>query len=235
MKKIILISFILNSITFSQINGERFSVFFGGDYITSSQIFLNPNSSDIVIRNESFEIVDLFAPSIDVRYRLYDEMLIGLGTEYISQSAIGPNATVIEGSQIRQIEVEDGVVFIPIELSIHYLMPFSTESFSFTMSGGIGYYLGSHTRILGDTEIENISKNNAIGLLVSLGMEYRFYNQFGARLDMKFRDPEIKITSKYKSEIVNYKGRQLRIQQNEFDTKVNLNGISFLLGFTYHF
>jgi len=237
MKKLILLLILLNNFSFTQNNDERFSVFIGGNYITSAQIFLNPNSSDLIIRNESFEITDLFAPSFDIRYRLTDDVLIGAATEYISSTNKLTLLIPESGSgRMLAFETDDGVIFIPIEFSAYYLMPFSTESFSFTMGGGIGYYIGSHTRILGDTEIENINKKNTFALLVSLGMEYRVYKQFGLRFDMKFRDPENKITSKYKSATFNYKDREnLTIINNEFDSKVNLNGVSFLLGLTFHF
>jgi outer membrane protein W len=235
MKKIILLIALFNTVYFTQNKTEKFNLFVGADYITTAQIFLNPNSSDLILRNESFELTDLYSPVVDLRYFISEEMLIGLSTEYISKKAYGYNETAVEGSQLRQIEVEDGVTYIPLELSVYYLMPFSTDDFYFTMGGGVGYYFGSHSRKLGDAEIENIEKNNSIGLLVSIGIEYKIYNQIGFRFDMKFRDPENKITSKYDSETTIYRDRQLQIPQNEFDTKINLNGISFLLGATFHF
>jgi outer membrane protein W len=207
----------------------------GADYTTSALIFLNPNSSDIVIRNQAFELTDLFSPVIDFRYSLNGDIILGLSSEYISHSAKGLNQTIIEGSQVRRIEVEDGVVFIPIELSIYYLMPFSSEEFLFTMGGGFGYYFAEHTRILGTTEIVNTDKNNSIGLLVSVGMEYLIIDNLGIRLDLKFRDPENKINYQYKDSTASYRGRELQIPQNTYKSKLNLNGISFIFGLAFHF
>jgi outer membrane protein W len=236
MKKIILILFLLGqSFSFSQLNGERFSLFIGGDYITSAQIFLNPNSSDVIIRNQAFEITDLFSPVIDLRYSITDEILIGLSTEYISKNTKGYNQTVLEGSHLVKYEVDDGVTFIPIELSIYYYMPFSTENFSFIMGGGIGYYPGYHTRTLGDIKISNEKNNNSFGMLVSIGMEYRVFKQIGIQYNMKFRDPENKVTSRYKDSSFNYNGSPRTIDNTEFTTKINLNGISFLAGVVIHF
>jgi outer membrane protein W len=237
MKKYIVIIFsvIIVGISFGQSGEKKISLFVGVDYTTSGQIYLNPNSSDIIIRNRSFELVNLYSPVFDFRYALNSDLIIGLSSEYISKSENGFNQTVIEGSQIRLAEVEDGVVFIPIELSLHYLMPFSTEQFKFTMGGGFGYYFGSHTRILGDTKIKNIKRNNSFEILVSIGMEYIFLEQFGVRLDLKFRDPEVKVTSIYENSSINYNGRILQVTQDAFDTKINLNGISFVLGTTLHF
>jgi outer membrane protein W len=237
MKKYIVIIFsvIIVGISFGQSGEKKISLFVGVDYTTSGQIYLNPNSSDIIIRNRSFELVNLYSPVFDFRYALNSDLIIGLSSEYISKSENGFNQTIIEGSQIRLAEVEDGVVFIPIELSLHYLMPFSTEQFKFTMGGGFGYYFGSHTRILGDTKIKNIKRNNSFEILVSIGMEYIFLEQFGVRLDLKFRDPEVKVTSIYEESSINYNGRILQVTQDAFDTKINLNGISFVFGTTLHF
>jgi outer membrane protein W len=237
MHKLIFISlFILLGISlFAQNTNKKFSLYTGMDYTTSAQIFLSPNSSDLFIRNKSFELSDLFSPTIDLRYQVNEDIIVGFSTEYVVKSEKAFNQTIVEGSQIIQLEVEDGVVFIPAELSVYYLMPFSTEQFKFTMGAGIGYYFGAHTRILGNTEIENVEKNTSFGLLVSIGMEYLILEQLGARLDMKFRDPEIKISSMYKDSTSIYNGREIRITKNTFDTKINLNGISFLLGLTFHF
>ncbi len=226
---------IFSSFTFAQYNGSRFSVFLGMDYITSAQIFLNPNSSDIILKNKSFEIDNLYSPVIDFRYRLNDDLIIGLSSEYISKSQQGRNLIVREGSQEIRLNVEDGVEFIPIELSLYYYLPFSTEQFKFAMGMGVGYQFGKQTRKFGDTEIETINRKNSVGILVSVGMEYLITDQIGARFNMKFRDPEIDLNNKYKSSVINYNGTQVQLSSNTFDSKINLDGISFIIGMTFQF
>ncbi len=233
--RIFFIFFVINTCTFAQNNGKSFSFFIGGDYITSAQIFLNPNSSDIVIKNKSFEIQHLYSPVIDFRYRLNEDIILGISSEYISKSEKGRNLSVAEGSQIIELEVEDGVLFIPIELSAYYYLPFSTEQFKFTMGAGVGYYYGEQARKFGDTQIQNLKKENAIGILVSIGMEYLILKQIGLRFDMKFRDPEVELTSRYLKSVVNYKGSQINLSQDSFDSKINLDGISFLFGLSFQF
>lgn len=225
----------LNSIIFAQYNGNRFSVFAGFDYITSAQIFLNPNSSDIFLRNSSFEINNLYSPIVDFRYRLNDDLILGLSTEYISKSQTGNNLSVKEGSQEIKLDVADGVMFIPIEFSLHYYLPFSTDQFKFTMGLGVGYNLGKQTRKFGNTEIETISRRNSMGILVTVGMEYLITDQFGARFNMKFRDPEIELTNRYKNSIIDYNGTQVQLSSDTFNSKINLDGISFIIGMVFHF
>lgn len=225
----------LNSIIFAQYNGNRFSVFAGFDYITSAQIFLNPNSSDIFLRNSSFEINNLYSPIVDFRYRLNDDLILGLNTEYISKSQTGNNLSVKEGSQEIKLDVADGVMFIPIEFSLHYYLPFSTDQFKFTMGLGVGYNLGKQTRKFGNTEIETISRRNSMGILVTVGVEYLITDQFGARFNMKFRDPEIELTNRYKNSIIDYNGTQVQLSSDTFNSKINLDGISFIIGMVFHF
>jgi len=222
-------------LNFAQYNGKDFSIFLGVDYTTSAQIFLNPNSSDIILRNQSFEIANLYGPAFEFRYRLTEAVIIGLSSEYLSKSVTARNLTVFAGSQLIKLEVEDGVIFIPVEALVHYHMPFSTELFKFTMAAGLGLYYGEQTRSFGDTKIRDIEKDINFGLLVSMGMEYLPADQLGVRVEMKFRDPEIKVKNQYEKTLVNYKGTEVMLLQDNFESKINLDGISFLLGVTFQF
>ena len=231
----ILILIIISSSVLPQYGGKNYSLFLGLDYITSAQIFLNPNSSDIILRNRSYEITNLFSPIIDFRYRINDDIIIGVSSEYIDKSQKANNLIVREGSQEIKLEVEDGVQFIPIDFSVYYFLPFSTEQFKFTMGGGAGYYFGKQTRKFGDTEIKKIHSKTSLAILVSVGMEYLLTESLGLRLDMKFRSPEISLTNQYSNDFVNYKGTQVRLITDTFDSKINLDGISFLVGISYQF
>lgn len=219
----------------AQHNGRNFSVLLGIDYTTSAQIFLNPNSSDIVLRNKSFEIEHLTSPIIDFRYRLTEDIVLGISSEYISKSKTGKNFSALEGSQVIELVVEDGVEFIPLEFTVYYYMPFSTEDFKFTMGAGGGYYIGKQTRTFGDTEIEKLESEDNFSILVSVGMEYLFLKDLSLRFDMKFRDPELKLKNRYLKDQIIYEGNTINLSNDEFYSKINLNGISFLFGIAFQF
>lgn len=233
--KFFLVLIILTAPNFSQNQNHDFNISIGSVYITSAELFLNPNSSDIFLRNQSFELKDIFSPAIEIRYRLSEAVAIGLSTEYNKKSQKGNFLTVLAGSQIIQLESEDGFVFIPVELSVYHIMPFSTESFKFNMAGGIGYYYAIHTRKFGDTDISNLETKPVLGIQVSAGMEYLIKQNIGIRLQMKFRAPEIKVKSKYNNTTVNYNGNTITILQDTFDSKVSINGAVFMLGVSYSF
>lgn len=219
---------------FSQFN-KTFGISVNAVYNTSAKIYLYPNSSDVFLRNSSFELEDIFNPSIDFRYNLTESLIIGLNADYMVKTSLGPNLTVFIGNSTVRIQVEDGFRLIPLELSAHYLLPFSTEYFKFLMGGGIGYYIGSHIRKFGDVEVSNIERKAAYGIHVSISMDYLIKDFVSVRGEMKFRDPQFTVKSKYSKQEVNYEGNIIRLAQDSFDSKVNLNGLTFILGLAFHF
>ncbi len=234
IRTIILLIFFASSV-YSQYNGYDFGISSSLVYTTSADIYLNPNSTDPVVRNRSFPVSDIINPSIEIRYRLSEPLIIGVGTEYMASKQIGRNLIVFEGNNEISLETEDGFIFVPIELSLYYQMPFSTQNFKFLMGGGAGFYIGEFSRTFGDTEISTLEKQTAFGVHVSVSMEYLLLDRIGLRFEMKFRDPEFKSKSKYDKDVVNYNGNLITILRDTFDTKVNVNGVTFIFGAAFYF
>lgn len=237
MKQILLtiILIIASSSVIAQYHGYDFSISTSLVYTTSAEIFLNPNSIDPIIRNRSFELQDVLNPSLDLRFRLSEPLLVGLCVEYMKTSQSGRNLTVFEGNNEIRLETEDGFVLIPIEATFYYQMPFSTADFKFLMGGGVGMYIGEFTRNFGDTDVSTLQQQSAFGIHVSISMEYVTLEQVGLRFEMKFRDPEFKTKNRYNKNVVNYNGSEITILRDTFDTKVNVNGVTFLLGAAFYF
>lgn len=232
---IIIIIIMSAAAVFAQHNGNNFSISSSLVYTTTAEIYLNPNSIDPIVRNRSFQVNDVLNPSLDFRYRISEPLIIGLCAEYMSAEQRGRNLVVFEGNNEITLETEDGFRLIPIEISLYYLMPFSTNDFKFLMGGGAGVYFGNFTRTFGDTDVSTINSENSFGMHVSVSMEYLVYRNFGLKLEMKFRDPEFKNKNKYDKNVVNYEDRQITILRDTFDTKVNVDGVTFLLGATFNF
>jgi len=222
---------LLPSISFCQFNGKNFSIGASAVYTTTAKVYLNPNSSDITLRNNYFLLEDIFNPAFDIRYRLTEPLIIGLNVEYMTKTNFGSNLRV----NVSTIEVEEGFQLIPVELSLYYILPFSTEKFKFLMGGGGGYYIGEHIRKFGNAEIESVEKQSAYGIQVSISMEYLLKENVGIRTEMKFRDPQFNLTNKYKSRSVNYNGETVNLLQDQFDSKINVDGVTFVLGATFNF
>jgi outer membrane protein W len=220
--------------SFAQFNEHTFGLSINVVYTTSAEIFLNPNSSDVVVRNRSFPVEDILNPGIDFRYKLSESFLIGLNAEYISKTVTAPNLTAFIGSQIITLNVEDGFNVVPIELTLHYYFPFSTENFKFLMGGGLGYYHGEFVRKFSDVELSIVERKIAIGIHVSASMDYMLLENFSFRFEMKFRDPQYNVKSRYTKTEVIYEGEVILLPEDTFETKVNINGITFVLGAVLH-
>ena len=221
---------IFSTLAKAQFNDKRISIGINGAYTTSARIFLNPNSSDPVLRNNSFGLSDIFNPSVDIRYRITDDIILGIGTEYMKASATGSNLTAFVGNSTVTIDVKDGFLLIPIEFSAYYILPFSTERFKFLMGGGAGYYFGKHIREFGDASVSAVDRNFAYGIQVSVSMDYLVRDNISLHSEMKFRDPQFKVESAYNKLKVNYNNEQVTLVQKTFDSKVDVNGVTFILG-----
>lgn len=225
---------IFHSPVHAQFNEHNFGLSANIVYTTSAEIFLNPNSSDAVLRNQSYTLEDIFSPSIDVRYRFSKNFILGFNFEYIRKISSAPNLTAFIGNSVVVFEVEDGFSVIPLELTAHYFFPFSTEQFKFLMGGGIGYYHGEFIRKFIDAELSVEQRKFAIGIHVSASMDYMVLENFSVRFEMKFRDPQYEVNSKYTKTEVIYQGETITLPDNPFNTKVNIDGLTFILGLVYH-
>jgi hypothetical protein len=236
MKKLFFIFFIVFTVfeLSAQYNGRNFSLSINGVYTTGARIYQQPFASDDVVRHDHIPVDHIYNFSAEFRYALSESILIGIGTEYmrITETA---GLVVLGQTSTVDIDVEEGFSFIPLDITIYYLFPFSTERFKFTAGGGAGYYFGSHIRNFGNAEVSTIERKFAYGIHVGLSMDYMIRNNISIRSEMKFRDPQFTLKSEYNRQEVEYNGRILRILQDSFDSKINIDGVTFLVGAAFHF
>jgi len=234
-KLLFILLLLINFPHFCQYGGNDFSIGAYGFYTTSASIFFNPNASDIELRNSSFDVEDIYNPGVDIRFRVSEPIILGLNIEYINTKETAPNLNVFLGGSIVTIEVDDGFKLIPVEFTAYYLLPFSTEGFKFLMGGGIGYYNGEFLRKVGEADVINVQKENEIGIHVSVSMDYLPITQVVLRFQMKFRDPQFTVTSRYNRSEVEYQGNTIVLPEESFDTKINVDGITIMIGAAVQF
>lgn len=228
---IIILILLFSETSFSQYNGKKFSLSAGFNYITTSKLYLQPNSADPFFRSTHDVLEDIYSVSFEFRYKVLDELIIGIGTEYLSKTHNNGNFFLAG----NRIEIEDGYTVIPIELSGYYLVPFSTEDFKFFMGGGAGIYLGRHIRRIEDVEFNPDGNELGYGIHVAIGMEYLINEYFSVRGQMRFRDPEFTMKSRYSNPAVNYKGNNYPLPAGSISSKVNIDGITFNIGLSFNF
>ena len=235
MRRIVLILVLMSIPLCAQYKSKDWNLAFNTVYTTTAKIYLNPNSADAILRNNFFSLQGIVSLQVEIMYKLEENILLGLSIEYMRSTSSGFNLTAFSGNNTVSILLQDGFQLIPIEFSGYYILPFSTDRFKFFMGGGIGYYIGEHIRRFGDVQVTNVSRPIAYGIHVILIMEYLFYDNFSVRGEMKFRDPEFNVTSKYDKTNVNYNGSVIQLGRQTFDSKINVDGISFIIGVTFHF
>lgn len=215
--------------TFAQYNGNDFAISANASLNTNGKIFLTPNAPNILDQNNFFEIEDIYSYSIEIRYRLYESLILGLSAEYMQAADKGRTLPS------KQFIVEDGYKLYPIEISAYYFLPFSTEDFKFYMGGGVGVYTGTRTRNFGNIHFNSVDSEVAYGIQVSVGMDYIIFDFLSARGELRFRDPDFKVTNRYSSDKVIYEDREYMVSQENITSKINVDGITLRLGLTYHF
>lgn len=206
-----------------------------GSYNTSASMFLNPSAVDPEVRNRAFEFEDIFNPGLEFKYYLSDELVVGLSLEYIRRTEQARNVTVQIDKVTQRVAMTDGFAVLPLELTIYYVLPFSTELFNFYMGGGIGHYFGSHIREIGSLEGSTVSQDASFGLHVGVGTEFFISNTTSVSLAMKFRDPELDLENEYDAENGTWNGQSLWVGRNDFPSRINLDGVVFHLGASYYF
>ncbi|MCH8171393.1 MAG: hypothetical protein IIB07_09765 [Bacteroidetes bacterium] len=235
IKKLILVFFIVTTQSFSQYNGSKFSFGVNTLFTTTSKVFLFPNSSDEILRNTSNDLDNIFNYGVEFRYRFSEDIILGLNVEYMRATQTGTNITGFIGNSTVALNAEDGFEVIPVELSVYYVLPFSTDNFKFLMGGGGAVYFGNHIRKVGTVEVNNFSRDFAYGVHVSISMQYLVRPHISIQAGLKFRDPDFRVTSQYTSKSVSIGGRIITFPQSKFDSRINVDGVTFMLGLYYDF
>ncbi len=233
-KKISVIIFLIFTIIVSgklsaQNKLKDISVSLTYSYTNVAKMFLYPNATSVVLRESYVPFNDIFSYAGEIRYTATESVILGLRVEYMKETEFGRNL------DDPRFIVEDGFELIPLELSAYYYLPFSTDDFKFFMGGGLGVYFGKHLRKFGNATLDKVSQKFAYGIQVQVGLDYLITDFLSTRFEMRFRDPEIEVTSKYSKEIVNYNDLLLQLDATNFDTRINVNGVTFTLGLAINF
>lgn len=230
--KIVLLFILFRVGVTAQNNNEKnFSFIVKENYTSTSRLYLSPKSTDEVERNSSYDLDKIFSPAIEIRYRVAGRLFLGLNVEYINKTRKGIFLNVIEKGGVEYVEIEDGYKIIPVELSVLYQLPFSSDIFKVLISGGGAFYIGNHVRKLGDLQISNKNRKFAYGIQVGVDFEYVINSFFSLNGELKFRDPEVNLTTSYDNQTVQYGPRTLTMGKDHFDSKINIDGITYSLGF----
>ncbi|MEG8946566.1 hypothetical protein [Rosettibacter firmus] len=210
---------------------QNFNVSVNFNYTNTSKFYLQPDSPDPVVRSSYNELNDIISLSTELSIQMLENLYAGFWIEYVEKNLVIKNYNL---GQIS-LDINDGYKIIPFEITLYYLLPFSTEKFKFYMGGGAGFYFGKSNRNFENIYAVNDKINFDFGIQVSFTMDYIINSLIFLRTQMRFRDPNIELKSKYSDNSLIHNGRRYYIYPQTFTTKTNVDGISFCLGIGIHF
>ena len=88
-------------------------------------------------------------------------------------------------------------------------------------------------RRVADVDLEVTNRKITLGFLVATSIDYMIFDYLSARLEMKFRNPQYNVTSKYSKTEANYNGTPVPLLETPFETKVDINGVTFVFGVVF--
>lgn len=238
MKKLNLLFIIILSIPLNEANAQHgdtglsFSVNY--NLTTDAKLFLQPKASDPVLAYLHSPLEDIWGFSVNIRYSVFDEIFLGINAGFIKETFSTADFGIAGPTILEIVSAEEGFELIPVEFDVFYLFPFSNDDFKFYIGAGAGAYFGNHIRNFSDVSSETIEQPFSVGVHVLTGIEYMIFDYLSARFEMKFRDPEIEMKNRYTKLEFEYEGRNYRINNEIFHSKVNLDGTLFQLGIAFH-
>lgn len=196
-------------------------------YLDASQIFLYPQSSDPVLRDETADIGSSFCYAGGYRFNLYPSIAVQLHAEYVSGRSS-------RSDQVGTVEKNGFDVWL-LEADAVFTLPFSTRRFQMYVGGGGGMYLGRRIHSIAGVSAETVSSTPAVGIHVLVGAEYMLTEHLAVRADIIFRDPQISVENRFPQERVLSNGVEYPLRDEPFRSHINLNGNVYSLGWAWYF
>lgn len=217
----------------AQITDWSFSVGVRGSYTTSSKVFANPDSPSPDVRSQYLDFSNIYGGGIEFRFKPPDDnFFISLSIEYLSKRQEQSQLTALT-TPPRRVDVADGFRLIPIELGANIFIPLGSETVRMAMGGGLGLYYGERILSVAGAQARQQKKPIHYGIHVESSFDYRIASRISVRADMKFRDPEVTTESQFEENTIQVNGSTVKLPQNSFRTKINVDGLSLGLGVVF--
>ena len=203
------------------------SAFLSVGYLDASQIFLYPQSSDPVQRDQTADIGGSFCYAGGYRLTLYPSVALQLHAEFVS-------ARSSRRDQVGTV-VDNGFDVWLLEANAVFTLPFSTRRFQMYVGGGGGMYFGRRLHSIAGIQAETVTSTPAFGIHVLVGAEYFLTERLAARTDIIFRDPQISVENRFPQKSVMSHGVEYPLRDEPFLSYINLNGNVYSLGLAWYF
>lgn len=206
------------------------------NYNTGAKVYLTPRSADPDLRNLYYSFDGFLSYAFEIKANVWNStVFIGLGTEYLKTSSFLYSVRGLVNNLPRTFQVEEGFQIYPVEFLAYYIFPFSRDWYRAYMGAGLGIYHGNYFRKIYDLISESKVNRIDYGILVNAGIDLSLINNLSLKLEMKFRDPELEFKNEFPKTETIVNGNRIQLFEKTFYTKINLDGLNFILGLNYRF
>ena len=217
----------------AQTNEKILSIAIRGTYTTSSKVFNNPDAPSSDMRGEYVALDNIYGPGIEVRINIPGQFVaLSIAAEYLSKQDESDQLVGFT-TPPRRLSVREGFRLIPIELGANVPIPLGSDGMRLSIGGGVGAYIG--TRVLNVAGADAPQQNRPVsyGIHVETNFDYQILPRLYARAEMRFRDPEFTTESKFEQQATQLNGVLILLPQAPFRARINVNGLTFGLGFVF--
>ena len=215
--------------------GSGYSIMPSVNYVSSATIQLYAYSKDLYERGLTEELAGGYGYGLSIRKKIFNENIsIGFTTEYLK--IYDDELTEIFSTETSRIRarVTEELWMMPVELSGYFNIPNFTEDLEIYLGGGIGLYFGDRQRTVLNIESKTISKEPDFSFVILSGMELFFSRELSGVFEIRFRQGEYKVLSKFPVSSVTVNGNIYPLEQN-LNSKIFVDGLKLSLGLAYNF
>jgi hypothetical protein len=228
MKKTILL--ILSIVCNIPAQTQELSVTIKGSYTTNTRFMYNIER--VQFFDEGRILGSNFGYGADVRMKiLWERFFIGVSYEKIEASE--EFQMFIPQLDYLGVPVNEGFQLRGLEISGYYVVPISSENIQFYLGGGFGLYDGDRIYSIASATAAMTESQSNVGIHVFTGIDYKVASHFALRGELKFRDPHFDVKTKFDQLTVEYAGKNIRLDQNETTTRINLYGVNYMVGLVF--
>lgn len=225
-----------NSQTISGSNyGSGFTVTPYVSYVSSATIQIDPFSSSAFDRQQTAELSGGYGYGISLTKRLFsDEIAFGISVEYARIYDEELTEIYDNGTARIRARIKEELTVIPVELSGYFDLPDFTEDLNIYLGGGLGVYFGDRKRTIINIESTTLAKDPGFGFVVMSGIGYRFSDILSGVFEMRFRQGEYRVKSRFATSFITAGGNTFEIDQTT-DSKIFLDGLKLSFGLSVRF
>lgn len=204
-------------------------------FVSSATVQLYPYSPDPFQRNYTDELEGGYGYGFEFRKKLFrEDISFGISVEFIKIKDNSLTQTFYNDSLTVKARVTEELSVIPLEFTGFFNLPRFSEELGFYLGGGLGIYFGDRVRTVLNIQSTTLSKRTGYSFVIMSGMEYKFSNDISGIFELKFRQAEYGVQSKFPVNQINIHGNIFDLEQN-LNSKIFVDGLKLSLGLSYNF